>query len=109
MARLGEGMARRVFMSARVFEAPEAEKLGVVSRSVRYDDLDEAVEAEVRPYLGVAPGAVGRAKALARRLGPPIDDRVIDASIEDLADGLGNRGGGARDRDFLDKTKPRWV
>lgn len=109
LARIGEGMARRVFMSARVFEAPEAEKLGVISRSVGYDELDEAVEAEVRPYLGVAPGAVGRAKALARRLGPPIDGRVIDASIEDLADAWETEEAAHGVAAFLEKTRPRWA
>lgn len=86
IARMGEGNARRVFMSARMFEAKEAALLGIVARAVPSADLDDAVEAEVAPYLSVAPGAVGAAKALARSLGPRIDAEVIDDTIRRLAD-----------------------
>lgn len=86
VARLGEGNARRVFMSARIFDAAEAAALGVVACAVPSDDLDAAVEAEVAPYLSVAPGAVGAAKALVRTLGPRIDADVIDDTIRQLAD-----------------------
>jgi methylglutaconyl-CoA hydratase len=86
IARMGEGKARRVFMSARMFDAKEAACLGVVARAVPSGDLDAAVEAEVEPYLSVAPGAVGAAKALARELGPRIDAEVIDDTIRRLAD-----------------------
>ncbi len=86
IARMGEGNARRVFMSARVFGADEAASLGIVARAVPFSDLDAAVEDEVAPYLSAAPGAVGAAKALARALGPRIDTDVIDDSIRRLAD-----------------------
>ncbi len=108
LARMGEAMARRVFMSARIFDAVEAVTLGILARAVNPDDLDAAVEAEVAPYLDCAPGAVAAAKALARRLGPPITDDVIDATIaalvtawetDEAAEGIGA---------FFDKRKPSW-
>ena len=86
LARMGEGRARQVFMSARIFDAAEAERLGIIARFVPDAALDQAVEAEVQPYLLVAPGAVGQAKALARALGPRIDAEVIDETIRRLAD-----------------------
>ncbi|MEO0502681.1 MAG: enoyl-CoA hydratase-related protein, partial [Pseudomonadota bacterium] len=54
IARLGEGAARRVFMSGRVFDADEAVRLGLLAQSVPADALDAAVEAEVAPYLSCA-------------------------------------------------------
>ncbi|WP_372571370.1 crotonase/enoyl-CoA hydratase family protein [Ruegeria jejuensis] len=84
IARMGEARARRVFMSARLFGAAEAVELGLLARAVPEDALSAAVEAEVVPYLACAPGAVASAKALARSLGPRIDDAVIDATIEAL-------------------------
>ncbi|MER8868142.1 crotonase/enoyl-CoA hydratase family protein [Mesorhizobium sp. M0751] len=86
IARLGEGMARRFFMSGRVFGAQEATAIGLTTRVVPPSELDAAVESEVIPYLSAAPGAVAAAKALARTLGPPIDDSVIDDTIRRLAD-----------------------
>ena len=109
LARMGEGNARRVFMSARVFDAVEAEKLGIVSRTTEADALDAAVEAEVLPYLSVAPGAVGEAKALARALGPKIDARVIDDTIRRLADIWEGEEGNHGISAFLDKSDARWV
>ena len=84
VARLGEAMARRVFMSARRFDAAEAVRLGLVAQAVPDAALDAAVEAEVAPYLQVAPGAVAAAKRLVRRLGPPIDEAVMAETIEAL-------------------------
>ncbi|CUH32835.1 putative enoyl-CoA hydratase echA8 [Jannaschia seosinensis] len=109
IARLGEGVARRVFMSARRFDAAEAVRLGVLARAVPEAELDAAVEAEVAPYLSCAPGAVADAKRLARRLGPVIDDAAIEDSIaalaarwegDEAAEGVGA---------FFDKRKPRWT
>jgi methylglutaconyl-CoA hydratase len=108
IARIGEGMARRVFMSSRRFDAAEARELGVVARVVAADALDASVEAEVAPYLDCAPGAVAEAKALARSLGPVIDEeavaRTIDALThrwegEEAAEGVGA---------FFEKRAPRW-
>ncbi|MEM6372878.1 MAG: crotonase/enoyl-CoA hydratase family protein [Pseudomonadota bacterium] len=84
LARMGEGRARRVFMSARLFDANEAVALGLLARAVPADDLDAAIEAEVTPYLACAPQAVAEAKALARALGPRIDVDTIQMTIEAL-------------------------
>jgi methylglutaconyl-CoA hydratase len=86
LARMGEGPARRVFFSARLFDAAEAQRLGLLSQVVAPETLDAAVEAEIAPYLDAAPAAVARAKALARRLGPVIDATAIGESVAALAD-----------------------
>ncbi len=108
LARMGEGRARRVFMSARLFDATEARDLGLVARIGGLDELDALVEAEVAPYLCVAPGAVGRAKALARALGPRIDASVIEDTIIRLADTWEGEEAAHGIAAFLDRTTPRW-
>ncbi|WP_417790627.1 crotonase/enoyl-CoA hydratase family protein [Terasakiella pusilla] len=109
LARMGEGNARRVFMSARIFGADEAQELGIVSKAVAADQLDKAVEAEVAPYLSVAPVAVGRSKALARLLGPKIDEAVIDQTIAMLADTWEGEEAAHGIDAFLTKTPARWA
>ncbi len=108
VARMGEAFARRVFMSGRVFGASEAATLGIVGKSVPADQLDAAITAEVDPYLACAPGAVAAAKALARSLGPVIDDAVVARSVDALIaqwdSGEAKEGISA----FFDKRKPRW-
>lgn len=86
LARMGEDKARRVFMSARLFDVAEAITLNLVARVCSANELDVAVETEVLPYLQTAPGAVARAKQLARALGPTIDEHVIDFTVNQLAD-----------------------
>jgi methylglutaconyl-CoA hydratase len=84
VARMGEARARRVFMSARLFDAPEAVDLGLLARIVAADALNDAVDREVVPYLSCAPGAVASAKQLVRDLGPKIDAETIDHTIRAL-------------------------
>lgn len=109
IARMGEGRARRVFFSGRLFDAAEAVELGLLARCVPEEALADAVEAEVAPYLEAAPGAVAAAKALARSLGPRIDDAVIEGTIaalkarwetEEAAEGIAA---------FFDKRKAAWM
>ena len=109
IARMGEGRARRVFMSARLFGAAEAVDLGLLARAVPADDLAAAIEAEVVPYLSCAPGAVASAKALARALGPHIGEDTIAMTIDALksrwetdeaAEGIGA---------FFDKRRAAWM
>ncbi|SLN54013.1 putative enoyl-CoA hydratase echA8 [Pseudoruegeria aquimaris] len=108
IARMGEGKARRVFMSARLFGAAEAQALDLIAGHAAAEDLDARVEAEVAPYLEVAPGAVGAAKALARALGPRIDDTVIDDTITRLADTWETPEAREGIEAFLNKGVPSW-
>jgi len=109
LARMGEAMARRVFMSARLFGAEEAVTLGLLAKSVPAEALMEVVEAEVKPYLACAPGAVAASKRLARAAGPVIDEAVIDRTIRALVaqweTGEAKEGIDA----FFAKRKAAWV
>ncbi|MEX0365286.1 MAG: crotonase/enoyl-CoA hydratase family protein [Ruegeria sp.] len=108
IARMGEARARRVFMSARLFDAAEAVGLGLLAKSVPADQLAGAVEAEVAPYLACAPGAVASAKQLARDLGPRIDEDVIDRTIQALVDRWETEEAREGIAAFFDKRKSAW-
>jgi methylglutaconyl-CoA hydratase len=109
LARMGEAMARRVFMSARLFDGSEAMTLGLLSQVVAPDALDQAVEAEVVPYLSCAPTAVAASKRLARRLGPVIDDAVIDDTIRALAEQWETEEARAGVAAFFAREKAPWI
>lgn len=109
LARMGEAMARRVFMSARLFGADEAVTLGLLARAVSPVDLDASVEAEVAPYLTCAPGAVAEAKALARRLGPPIDEGTIAATIAALVGRWESAEAKEGIAAFFERRRPSWA
>ncbi len=109
MARMGEANARRVFMSSRVFDAPEAQSLGIIARAVPADELDTATEAEITPYLSCAPSAVAAAKALTRRLGPPIDAAIIETSVQALITQWKSPQATEGIAAFFDKRPPDWA
>lgn len=109
LARMGEAMARRVFMSSRVFDASEAVELGIIARAVPAGDLDAAVEAEVAPYLACAPGAVAAAKAFARSLGPTIDESTVARSIDALIAQWEGEEAKEGISAFFTRRSPRWA
>ncbi len=109
IARMGEAKARRVFMSARLFGAAEAVRLDLLAETVPAADLAAAVEAQVAPYLDCAPGAVAAAKALTRRLGPTIDEGVIEHTIQQLVARWEGDEAPEGIAAFFERRKPAWM
>lgn len=108
LARMGATRASEVFMSSRIFDAAEAVRLNLLSRTVAEADLDAAIEAEILPYLSCAPGAVAESKALLRDLA----GRVTEAQVERAIDALAARWQTEEAREgvgaFFDKRAPSW-
>jgi len=109
LARMGEAMARRVFMSARLFDADEAQTLGLLARVVAPAALDAAIEAEIKPYLACAPGAVASAKALALRLGAAPAPEDVAHSIGELVARWESDEAAEGIAAFFGKRKPAWI
>lgn len=107
LARMGEGAARRVFMSSRSFDGIEAQALGLISKIG--NDLDALVEAEVLPYLACAPGAVAEAKRLALRLGGAPSPGDVDVSIQALVTRWQSEEAEEGVDAFLSNRKAAWM
>ncbi|QXT39194.1 crotonase/enoyl-CoA hydratase family protein [Gymnodinialimonas ceratoperidinii] len=108
VARMGAARARRVFFSGRRFSAAEAVDLGLLARVVPAEELDAAIEAEVKPYLSAAPGAVAEGKALVATLGGQVSDGAITATIDALVSRWESQEAREGIEAFFDKRKPRW-
>ena len=101
-AKIGAAAARRFFLTGERFDAPTAQRIGLVQEVT--DDLDAAVERFVGEILKSGPAATRAAKRLARE--HPLD-----------AEGLARTAAGMRSGDegqeglraFLDKRSPRWI
>ena len=109
VARMGEGRARRIFMSPRILGAEEGRELGLLSIIVPGESLDSALEAEIRPYLAAAPGAVAAAKSLLRSLAPTIDAAVIEGTVSRLADQWETPEAREGITAFFERRKPGWA
>ena len=108
VARIGEANARPLFLSGKIIDAWQAHATGLLSRVVAEEALDEAVEAEVRHFLGASPQAAARAKALARSVGKPITDSMIDHVVEQLADAWETDEAKEGITAFFEKRQPNW-
>ena len=69
---------------------------------------NQAVTAEVTPYLSCAPGAVAAAKKLARALGPVIDAQTIEMTVTALIAQWESPEAEEGIAAFFGKTAPRW-
>lgn len=109
VARIGAAAARRHFLSARLFDAAEAHRIGLLAAVTAPDDLDAAVEAEVAPFLACAPGAVAASKALVARLAAPVDEALIAATIDLLIARWEDPEAAEGIAAFLERRKPDWT
>lgn len=109
---IGPRQARRMFLTAEVFDAREAERIGLLHQCVAHDQLDDAVERQLH-WLGKGgPIAQHEAKALALRMGGMTRESAERVDAENAAliarlrvSAEGQEGLGA----FLAKRAAGWV
>jgi len=109
IAAIGLRHARRYFATAEVFDAMQAQRIGLLHEVVA-DALDAAVERQVALLLKAGPVASAQAKSLVRDVAWRRERDAIDAANADLIARLrvsteGQEGLSA----FLDKRAPAWA
>jgi methylglutaconyl-CoA hydratase len=110
IATIGARQARRWFASAELFDAAEAQRIGLLHAVVPGDGLDAAVQQQIDLLLKAGPFAASHAKTLVRRVAHDTDRDRLDRDNADLIAGLrvspeGQEGLAA----FLEKRKPGWT
>lgn len=107
---MGERQARRYFLTAEVFGAEEAHRIGMLSALVPASELDSAVENLVKNLLAGGPQAHARIKeligAVANR---PVDDALIADTAKRIAEIRVSPEGKEGIASFLEKRKPSWT
>jgi methylglutaconyl-CoA hydratase len=109
---IGPRQARRLFVSAEIFDGREAARIGLLHRCVAAAQLDEAVDRQLHFIAKGGPAAQREAKQLALRTAgmTPESATRVDADNAELIARLrvspeGQEGLGA----FLDKHPPAWT
>ncbi len=108
VARIGPGAARRALLNAHLIDADEALAIGLLHRVVEPDELDAAVEREVRDVLRCAPKAVAATKRLIQRVAYRDPAEVQAEAAELLAEAWRSEEGREGIAAFLEKRKPSW-
>ena len=110
IAAIGARQARRWFATAEIFDATEAQRIGLLHDVVNATTLDSAVQRQVDFLLKAGPIAAASAKHLVRRVADERNRDKLDADNAALIAKLrvspeGQEGLGA----FLEKRKPTWT
>ena len=107
---IGARNARRYFATAEIFDAAEAQRIGLLHDVVAADELDAAVDRQIALLLKAAPFASADAKRLVREVAAATDRDRLDHDNAALIAALrvspeGQEGLGA----FLDKRRASWT
>ncbi len=110
IAAIGARNARRYFATAEIFDADEAQRIGLLHEVVNATALDTAVQRQIHLLLKAGPIASAAAKTLVRDVTAHGDGARHDADNAALIARLrvspeGQEGLSA----FLDKRKPNWI
>ncbi len=102
-AHVGIAVARDLLLSARRFDAFEAQRLGVIARVVPHDDLRAAALEAARQVLQTAPSARVHVKRMLNERYGPIDYETMFWALDhtdEPREGM---------RAFMEKRAPSWV
>jgi enoyl-CoA hydratase len=102
-AHVGIAVARDLLLSARVFDAAEAQRLGVISRVVPHDELRDASLEAARQVLRTAPEARAQVKRMLNERYGLIDYQTMFGALEhspEPREGM---------RAFMEKRSPSWI
>jgi methylglutaconyl-CoA hydratase len=106
---MGERMARRYFLTAEVFDAPEALRIGMLSALVPGNALDSTIDELVKHLLAGGPEAHAKIKALIRAVaGRRPDDALAAETAQRIAEIRGSPEGREGIASFLEKRRASW-
>ncbi|MCP5019231.1 MAG: crotonase/enoyl-CoA hydratase family protein [Ketobacter sp.] len=108
VAKMGRSNARRTFLNARPLSAAKAKELKLVDEVVPDDQLDQAVEEELKYVLQCGPGAIAATKKLIFYVDSHDTDTNLIYTANLLADTWESEEGQEGIHCFFDKKAPGW-
>ncbi len=102
-AHVGIAVARDLLLSARRFDAAEAQRLGVISRVVPHDQLRDAAVQAVTEILRTAPVARAQVKRMLNDRYGLIDYQTMFLALQQSSEPREGM------RAFMEKRPPAWV
>ena len=109
MRAIGERAARRYFLTAEVFDAAEACRIGLLSACVSSNQLDSSVQEVIKNLLAGGSEAHLKIKELIRAVaGRAVDAALIADTARRIAEIRVSPEGKEGIASFLEKRKPSW-
>jgi methylglutaconyl-CoA hydratase len=106
---IGAREASRYFLTAEVFDAAEALRIGMLNAVVPPSELDAFIDGLLKHLLGGGSEAHARIKELIRDVaGRPVDDALKADTARRIAEIRASPEGREGIASFLEKRKPKW-
>jgi methylglutaconyl-CoA hydratase len=107
---IGERAARRYFLTAEVFDAAEAYRLGLLTALVPAAELDAAIDSLLKHLVAGGAQALARIKELVQAVANhPVDDALVAETAKRIAEIRVSPEGREGIASFLEKRKPSWT
>lgn len=107
---MGEHRARRYFLTAEVFDAAEAYRIGFVHDIAQEPELDGTINIVLGQLALGGPKALGESKRLIREVaGRPIDDALVDDTSARIARIRASDEAQEGIASFFERRHPTWV
>jgi methylglutaconyl-CoA hydratase len=109
-AAIGSRATRRYFLTAEMFNATEAYRIGLVHEVVKPEDLAACADRFSRRLLNNGPEAMASVKALVSEVALSyLDDDLIADTAERIAEARASEEGREGLSAYLEKRAPSWV
>jgi len=106
---VGPAYAKEMFFTGRQFDAPEAERMGLVNRVVADDRLETTVEEMARTIAGNAPLTVRCAKLVVGEALKDVAERDVAAAERAVAACFASADYKEGQAAFMEKRKPNFI
>lgn len=107
---MGARAAHRYFLTAEVFDAKEAKKIGFIHERVDEEEFAQTVDRIVKGLVNNSPNAVKVCKKLVQDVAfAQIDDALVKQTVAGIADIRASDEGKEGVQSFLQKRKPNWL
>ena len=107
---MGARAAHRYFLTAEVFDAKEAKKIGFIHDRVDEEEFKQNLDTLVKHLVNASPNAVKVCKKLVQDVAfAEIDEKLISETVAGIADIRASAEGKEGVQSFLQKRKPSWL
>ena len=107
--KIGEKNSIHLFTSAKIFSPEDGVKFGLIDFIYEKNEINSKISEFLDSFKNSAPNSILESKKLVRDLSYPIDQNIVDLTINKLADIWDTKEAKEGINAFFNKKKPNWI